>query len=123
MEKLKIKNHFNYEVTKGLEPRGPVMVIENQVQTISEMLLRINGGLMPTFSNAEYPEDENDEQLILKDLTDLDKIKQKHDDLIVRLSNRKKEREAQKRKDEEERMRTTEPKPIDKKEETEPKNA
>lgn len=76
MKNLNYQTQFNYVESPGIPTRGKTQTIEDQSLTVSQYLQRIQGGIMPPISQMMYPEDENDIQIRVKDLTDLDNFGQ-----------------------------------------------
>lgn len=73
---MKFKTHFvGYQ--PGLSPRGESITIQNQVLSIAEMFERMKNGIPLNFNTLEYPEQETDEQLRPRDLTDVDEYRER----------------------------------------------
>lgn len=70
------KTHFNSKPTKGQYFKKPSQTIQGQTMTVAQMLERINNGMPITYNqNLEWSDDEEPLPRI-KDLTDLDEIKE-----------------------------------------------
>lgn len=70
----KFRNHYNFKPGKGVKCTDPQLTIENQSYTVAELLYRMQGGLGISVSNMQYPENEDDMQIRVRDLTDIDLI-------------------------------------------------
>lgn len=94
MEKFQIKTHLTYEEGKGIPKKGPHMTIEDQSMTVGQMLARMQNGIIPQGNGLQYPDNENDTQFIMKDLTDLDNAKITLDQFDRELKQKKADLEA-----------------------------
>lgn len=72
--KVKFVNHYNFKPGKGVKCEDPQLTIENQSYSVAELLYRMQGGLGVTVSDMQYPDNEDDMQIRIKDLTDIDMI-------------------------------------------------
>nr|QJB21652.1 MAG: hypothetical protein [Microvirus sp.] len=90
---MKIQKQFNYEKSIGLKQRGTVQTIQDQSLTVAQYLLRIQGGIIPELKKLQYPDNEEDMQFRLQDLTDLDIAVQ----TVEQISKKVKDAEQQKK--------------------------
>lgn len=97
---MKFIGHFNRVPAKGTPQRGTVQTIQDQALTIAQLFERLQGGIIPPSNGLQYAEDEEDIPIRIKDLADIDQIKDEYLEKTARIEESRAKIEADRRQKE-----------------------
>lgn len=97
---MKFLGHFNRVPSKGTAQRGKVQTIQDQALTIADLFKRLQGGIIPPSNGLQYAEDEDDVPIRIRDLADIDQIKDEFLEKSALIKEAKDKAEADRRQKE-----------------------